>query len=248
MGTVRSGVDVLMLSLYWLEPGDPFPSTEAALEQPPGLLAAGGSLDTPTLVAAYKRGIFPWFSPEEPPLWWTPDPRLVFFPERFHCARRLRRRFRNAGWTVSLAQAFPEVIRACAEPRPDQPGTWISPAMIEAYEGLFHDGYGHSVEIWRDDQLIGGLYGLQLGRVFFGESMFSREPDASKAALFTLSALRGELGIRLLDAQVDSGHLRSLGAELIARTQFEDYLDRWVHEPSAHPGARAARALAELTG
>lgn len=237
-----------MLSLYWLEPGEAFPPTCEALEQPPGLLAAGGSLDTATLVTAYQRGIFPWFSPDEPPLWWTPDPRLVFFPERFHSARRLRRRFRNAGWTVSLDQDFPGVIRACAEPRPDQPGTWISPAMMEAYEGLFDDGYGHSVEIWRDGDLIGGLYGLQLGHVFFGESMFSREPDASKAALFTLSALRGELGIRLLDAQVDSGHLRSLGAELIPRTEFEQYLARWVHASSAHPGPRAARELAELTG
>ncbi len=237
-----------MLSLYWLEPGDVFPPTCQALEHPPGLLAAGGSLDTATLVAAYQRGIFPWFSPDEPPLWWTPDPRLVFFPERFLCAHRLRRRFRNAGWTVSLDLAFPGVIRACAEPRPDQPGTWISPAMMEAYEGLFDDGYGHSVEVWRDNDLIGGLYGLQLGHVFFGESMFSREPDASKAALFTLSAWRGELGIRLLDAQVDSGHLRSLGAELIPRAEFEQYLERWAHASSAHPGPRAACDLATLTG
>lgn len=237
-----------MLSLYWLEPGDTFPPTGDALESPPGLLAAGGSLDTPTLVTAYRRGIFPWFSPDEPPLWWTPDPRLVFFPERFHCARRLRRRFRNLDWTVSLDQAFRGVIRACAEPRPDQPGTWISSAMMEAYEGLFDEGYGHSVEIWRDGNLIGGLYGVQLGGVFFGESMFSREADASKAALFTLSRLRRELGIRLLDAQVDSGHLRSLGAELIPRSEFEQYLERWVHGASAHPGPRAARALADLTG
>jgi len=238
----------VMPSLYWLQPGENFPPSRDALDDPPGLLAAGGSLDTATLVAAYRKGIFPWFNPGEPPLWWTPDPRLVFFPERFHCGRRLRRRLRNADWSVSLDQAFPRVIRACAEPRRGQPGTWISAPMIEAYEGLFRDGYGHSVEIWRQGQLVGGVYGLQLGRVFFGESMFSREPDASKAALFTLSALRGELGLRLLDAQVDSEHLRSLGAECICRREFEDLLRRWAHQPSTHPGPRPAHALTELAG
>lgn len=235
-----------MVALTWLAPGDPFPPVEQALEEPSGLLAAGGALDPNSLLAAYRRGIFPWFNPGDPILWWSPDPRLVLFPERFHCARRLRRRLRNAGFRYSLDQAFTEVMHACAEPRPGQPGTWISPIMIDAYSELFRLGHGHSLEIWHGDELVGGVYGLQLGRVFFGESMFSRVTDASKAALFALSALRDRLGIRLLDCQVDSPHLRSLGAELLPRADFQALLTQWAGGDSGHPGPHPPRELTEL--
>lgn len=234
-----------MPELPWLAPGDPFPPTASALDEPPGLLAAGGSLDTGTLIRAYRQGIFPWFNPGDPILWWTPDPRLVLYPDRFHASRRLRRRLRNADLRFSLDHAFDAVVRACAEPRPDQPGTWITEAMREAYGNLFRIGYAHSVEVWRDDRLVGGVYGVQLGGVFFGESMFSRTSDASKCALWLLCALRDSLGLRLLDCQVASGHLLRLGAEEIPRTDFEDHLSLWTTLPSRHPGHVPPAPLAD---
>lgn len=234
-----------MPALPWLAPGAPFPATSTALDDPPGLLAAGGSLDTQTLVRAYRQGIFPWFNPGEPILWWTPDPRMVLYPGRFHASRRLRRKLRNTDMLFSLDYAFDQVVSACAEPRADQPGTWITETMRAAYGELFRRGYAHSVEVWHNQRLVGGVYGVQLGGVFFGESMFSRVSDASKCALALLCALRESLGLRLIDAQVESAHLRHLGAQLIPRATFEEHLSRWAAGPALHPGPVPPSPLAE---
>lgn len=210
-----------MVALPWLEPGDPFPPPQAALDDPPGLLAAGGDLSTTTLLNAYQAGIFPWFNPGEPPLWWSPDPRLVLLPESFHCSRSLGRLLRRDQFLFSLNTCFPAVIEACARvPRRGQAGTWIVPAMREAYTALHRMGHAHSVEVWHESQLVGGLYGVQLGRAFFGESMFSLASNASKSALAALTALSAPLRIELIDCQVESPHLLTLGATCWPRERF----------------------------
>jgi leucyl/phenylalanyl-tRNA---protein transferase len=213
--------------ITWLSPDDPperFPPHETALRDPPGLLAAGGDLKFERLIAAYERGIFPWYSPGQPVLWWSPDPREVLLPRDFHRSRRLTRSLRSRGFEWQVDRDFAAVVAACAAPRARSPGTWITAEMSAAYCGLHQRGLAHSYEIWRDNRLVGGVYGVQLGRVFFGESMFSRERDASKAALAGLVARSAALGIELIDCQLPSAHLRSLGSHAMPRWQFLRYL------------------------
>ncbi|MCK8515717.1 leucyl/phenylalanyl-tRNA--protein transferase [Methylonatrum kenyense] len=207
-------------------PEDWFPPAEQALDDPDGLLAIGGSLSRHRLLAAYRRGIFPWYSDGQPLLWWTPNPRAVLFPERLHVSRSLRKRLRNGGFRVTWDTDFAAVIDACAAPRAGEPGTWITSAMRAAYLDLHHTGVAHSVEVWRDQTLVGGLYGVLLGTVFFGESMFSHERDASKVALAWLVRTLLPRGLRLIDCQVPSDHLRRLGAEEIPRPDFQRLLEQ----------------------
>lgn len=225
--------------LPWL-PARPvrFPSTEDALHDPDGLLAAGGALTPDWLLEAYRRGIFPWFSEGQPILWWSPDPRMVLFPDEVHVRRSLAKRLRNGGFRVTRDQCFTAVIAACAEMRAQVEGTWITPPMQAAYRRLHELGHAHSVEVWRDDRLVGGLYGVALGRVFFGESMFSRESDASKVALVHLARHLADQGGGLIDCQMHTAHLASLGARDIARRAFIDYLDQYAALP-ADPWALA---------
>jgi leucyl/phenylalanyl-tRNA--protein transferase len=213
----------------WLsEQTDPtwFPPLEQALREPPGLLAAGGDLSPARLLAAYERGVFPWYSAQQPILWWSPDPRMVLFPEEFKCSRSLRKTLRNGSHLTRVDHAFGATIRACSAPRRSGPDTWLNSDMIAAYEQLHALGFGHSIETYRAGQLVGGLYGLQLGQVFFGESMFSLEPDASKIALARLVEECRARDIRLIDCQVASDHLASLGAREVSRSQFVTLLGR----------------------
>jgi leucyl/phenylalanyl-tRNA---protein transferase len=213
--------------ITWLSPDDPperFPPHDAALRDPPGLLAAGGDLTFERLLAAYQRGIFPWYSPGQPVLWWSPDPREVLLPQEFHYSRSLLRSLRTSGFQWCEDRDFAAVVAACAAPRSRSPGTWITPEMSAAYCGLHRRGLAHSYEIWRADRLVGGVYGVRLGRVFFGESMFSRERDASKAALAGLVEHSATLGIDLIDCQLPSAHLRSLGSRAMPRGQFLSFL------------------------
>lgn len=198
-----------------------FPPPEQALDDPNGLLAIGGDLSVDWLLAAYQRGIFPWFDDDRGPiLWWSPDPRAVLYPDALRVTRSLRKRLRNAGFRVTLDEAFEAVTEACAGPRRRQPGTWITPQMRAAYAALHRQGYAHSVEVWEGEELVGGLYGVSLGRMFFGESMFSRRPDASKIALVQLTRQIQRWGFTLIDCQVMNEHLRSLGVVEMPRAQF----------------------------
>ncbi|HSO06936.1 MAG TPA: leucyl/phenylalanyl-tRNA--protein transferase [Pelomicrobium sp.] len=206
--------------IEWLRAGAPFPPVERALRSPNGLLAAGGDLSTERLLDAYRHGIFPWFSDDEPILWWSPDPRMVLFPAEVTVSRSLRRRLRQGDYAVRCDTAFGEVMAACAGPRAGQPGTWITPAMREAYARLHRLGYAHSVETWIDGRLAGGLYGLAIGRAFFGESMFARETDASKIALVHLARQLHAWEFGVIDCQMSTPHLASLGAREIPRTDF----------------------------
>ena len=213
--------------ITWLSPDDPpehFPPHEAALSDPPGLLAAGGDLRPERLLAAYARGIFPWYSPGQPVLWWSPDPREVLLPQRFRRSRSLARAMRSRGFTLHQDRDFAAVVAACAAPRSASPGTWITAEMQDAYCCLHERGWAHSYETWCAGRLVGGLYGVQLGRVFFGESMFSRQSDASKAALAGLVDYSVAQHIELIDCQLASGHLRSLGSQPMRRHEFLGYL------------------------
>jgi len=215
-------------TITWLAPDDGvewFPPIERALDDPPGLLAAGGDLSPGRLVAAYRRGIFPWYSQGQPVLWWCPDPRAVLFPAEFRRTRSLAQSERNRGFEVRYDTAFEAVIDACAAPRHSGPGTWITREMRAAYCELLARGRAHSIETWRAGQLVGGLYGVQLGRVFFGESMFSEERDASKVALSALVRRALASGIELIDCQLASRHLGSLGSRSIPRRVFLDHLE-----------------------
>jgi leucyl/phenylalanyl-tRNA--protein transferase len=209
--------------LPWLDAaGSPaaLPDPAEALSEPNGLLAAGGALDPDWLLAAYRRGIFPWFSDGQPILWWSPDPRAVFDPLRFRPSRSLRRSIRGRGYETHLDRDFGAVIRACAEPREPDGGTWITASMIDAYERMHRLGHAHSVETWQAGRLVGGLYGVRVGAMFFGESMFSHEPDASKVALARLVGEARAGGIALIDCQLPTPHLASLGAETLPRDAF----------------------------
>lgn len=218
-----------MSLLAYLEPGEPFPSTDLALDEPNGLLAAGGVLDTATLLAAYERGIFPWFEPPQPVLWWSPDPRSVLRPDEIHLSRSLRKSLRKNPFEIRVDTAFEAVVEACAAPRDGQRGTWISDQMLEAYSGLHREGFAHSVEAYNPSGiLVGGLYGVRLGGAFFGESMFARETDASKAAFTALSWNLVNMGATLIDCQIESEHLNSLGAVAISRVDFEERLAQTV--------------------
>lgn len=218
-----------MNGLTWLRDSDPpgyFPPVEMALREPNGLLAAGGDLSVERVIAAYAQGIFPWYAEGEPVLWWSPDPREVLVPDQFHCSRSLRRRLRSNAFRITEDNAFAEVIDACAGARAASPGTWITPQMRNAYIGLHRLGLAHSIEVWAGEELVGGLYGVRTGRVFSGESMFSRQDDASKAALAWLAGACPARGIALIDCQVPSVHLRSLGSRALPRAQFVEFLAR----------------------
>ena len=209
--------------LYWVRDNvlaDAFPPAERALDDPEGLLAIGGDLSAARLLAAYRAGIFPWFSEGQPVLWWSPNPRCVLPPDQIRISRSLAKRLRNGHFQVTFNTAFGAVMDGCAAPRKDSASTWITKSMRTAYLRLFQRGYAHSVECWRDGRLAGGLYGVALGRVFFGESMFSRRPDASKVALATLAERLQARQFRLIDCQVDSAHMRRLGARPIDRARF----------------------------
>ncbi|MEW6293202.1 MAG: leucyl/phenylalanyl-tRNA--protein transferase [Pseudomonadota bacterium] len=208
----------------WLYADTPFPPVAQALKEPNGLLAGGGDLSPLRLLAAYRRGIFPWYSPGEPILWWSPDPRMVLFPGALRITRSLAKTLRNADYRVTLDSAFAQVIAACAAvPRPGQNGTWITTEMQQAYIRLHALGYAHSIETWRGGQLVGGLYGVAIGRAFCGESMFSHVTDASKIALAHLCRFLAERGFGIIDCQMETAHLTSLGARPIPR---DDYLAR----------------------
>jgi len=212
----------------WLDPNQAphFPDTFQALQEPNGLLAAGGRLSVEWLLVAYRQGIFPWFSENEPILWWSPAPRTVFVPEKFHCSRSLSRLSRKKRYHITCNQSFAEVIEQCAQPRKTQPETWIIAEMIDAYIDMFKAGFAQSIEC-RDDEnnLVGGVYGVVLGRVFFGESMFSRVSNASKLCLKYILEC-GEFD--LLDCQMPTAHLMSLGAIEIGREAFENHLNRLI--------------------
>jgi leucyl/phenylalanyl-tRNA--protein transferase len=201
---------------------------EHALREPPGLLAAGGDLRPARLLAAYERGVFPWYSAQQPILWWSPDPRMVLFPGEFVCSRSLRKTLRNGPYTTRVDHDFGAVIRACAAPRRTGPDTWLNGDMISSYEQLRELGFGHSIETYEADRLVGGLYGIQLGQVFFGESMFSLRRDASKVALARLIEECRARDIQLIDCQVASSHLASLGARDVSRGQFAALLRRYA--------------------
>ncbi|WP_271270336.1 leucyl/phenylalanyl-tRNA--protein transferase [Aliamphritea hakodatensis] len=219
----------------WLTPDCSFPPIEEALDDPNGLLAAGADLSPERLLNAYRRGIFPWFADDEPILWWSPNPRCVMRPEAIHLSKSLRKRIRRGGFDVSFNNDFAAVINACAQPRPGQPETWITEDIQQAYLNLHHLGHAHSVEVREDGQLIGGLYGIAIGKLFFGESMFSRRTDASKIAYVFFAKQLQKWGYALIDCQVYNDHLASLGAEVIPRTEFKHYLDRYLDIPCTHP-------------
>ena len=213
----------------WLRSGSPFPPIDAALDDPNGLLAAGGDLSPERLLAAYRHGVFPWYNEAQPILWWSPDPRMVLFVSEFKLPRSLRRTVRQHRFEIRADTAFRSVMQGCAEPRSGQSGTWITPAVIAAYEALHRQGYAHSLEAWRGGELVGGLYGVTIGRMFFGESMFAREPDASKVALVKLIAVLAGFGMPLIDCQQETEHLTRFGGRPIRRREFADWLSRLVH-------------------
>jgi leucyl/phenylalanyl-tRNA--protein transferase len=214
-----------------LRPDDAFPPVERALDEPNGLLAAGGSLSIRRLREAYRRGIFPWFSEGDPILWWCPDPRMVLPTGAAHVSRSLRRRLRRDDYEVSFDRAFAQVIRACAAPRAHESGTWLVPAMIRAYERLYDAGLAHSVEVWIDGELAGGLYGVALGRMFYGESMFTRRTDGSKMALVLLAAQLARWQFPWIDCQMRTAHLASLGALDVRRREFVRVVEQLVEVP-----------------
>jgi leucyl/phenylalanyl-tRNA--protein transferase len=205
----------------WLTADAPFPPIEKALIEPNGLLAAGGDLSPIRLLAAYRRGIFPWYSPGEPILWWSPDPRMVLLPDRIRITRSLAKTLRNTDYSIRLDTAFDRVIAACATvPRDGQNGTWITAEMQAAYIRLHALGYAHSIETWHGNRLVGGLYGIAIGRAFFGESMFSHATDASKIALAHLCRYLVTRGFGIIDCQMETTHLASLGARPIPRDEY----------------------------
>jgi leucyl/phenylalanyl-tRNA--protein transferase len=218
-------------TITWLSPQDAperFPPLERALDDPAGLLAAGGDLSPARLLAAYERGIFPWYSPGQPVLWWSPDPRAVLYPSEFRCTRSLAKTLRNRGFELAIDRDFRAVIEGCAAPRASSLGTWITAEMRTAYLELHRHGYAHSIETYLEGELAGGLYGVRLGGIFFGESMFSRERDASKAALARLVQYALDEGIAVIDCQLPSRHLQSLGSRAIARSHFQALLRQHV--------------------
>ena len=206
--------------LKWLERDDPFPAPESSLRQPNGLLCAGADLSVERLLDAYRRGIFPWYSGDEPILWWSPDPRMVLFCDELKVSRSLAKSIRNKGFELKIDSAFSQVTKACAEPRKGEAGTWLRKEMQAAYLALHRAGHAHSFETWQGEALVGGLYGVAIGRMFYGESMFSRATDASKVALVGLVQALIERGFRLIDCQQKTPLLASMGAREIPRIQF----------------------------
>lgn len=222
-----------MIPILAPDPESPFPPTNQALDYPQGLLAIGGDLSPARLINAYQRGIFPWYADDQPILWWSPAPRCVIYPHAVHISRRLRRRYNQGRFSLVADQSFAAVIEACSRPRQDQDGTWITDDMKRAYIRLHELGIAHCVEVYVDGELAGGIYGVALGRIFFGESMFSKYTDASKIALVALCRQLHLWGYTLLDCQVSNPHLLSMGAVEISRQAFNRHLedadrsDRW---------------------
>jgi leucyl/phenylalanyl-tRNA--protein transferase len=216
----------------WLDVQDPFPAVSHALREPNGLLAAGADLSVARLIDAYRHGIFPWYSDDQPLLWWSPDPRMVLFPTRFKLSRSLKKRLRRRDYEIRTDSAFDAVMRACAEPRRGQGGTWITAGMITAYGALHHRGVAHSVETWIGGALTGGLYGVALGRMFYGESMFALATDASKIALAHLARQLQRWNFGMIDCQMTTAHLASFGACEIPRAEFIRKLPELVNYPS----------------
>lgn len=218
--------------LTWLQRDElSFPPLETAMREPNGLLAAGGDLSPERLLAAYRHGCFPWYQEGQPLLWWSPDPRTVLYPEELHVSRSLAKKLRQGVFNVTFDRAFQDVIQGCAAPRDYADGTWITTPMQNAYVTLHQLGVAHSVEVWQDGQLVGGLYGLAMGRLFFGESMFSRATDASKVGFVTLvERLRG-WDFKLIDCQMPTQHLTSFGARTIPRRIFAEALAKYLDEP-----------------
>ena len=215
----------------WLRGRSPFPPVDKALASPNGLLCAGGDLSPQRILDAYSHGIFPWFSEGDPILWWSPDPRMVLFPEELKVSRSLRKTVSRGTFEIRFDTAFREVIEACAAPRDAHGGTWIVPEMVEAYTQLHAMGFAHSVEAWRDGGLVGGLYGMALGRAFFGESMFTRAADASKTALVALVERLRTHDFTVIDCQQNTAHLASLGAREIPRSAFSQLLQESIQYP-----------------
>ena len=227
--------------VIWLSPDDPpsnFPPVSAALTEPDGLLAAGGDLSAERLLCAYRKGIFPWYDDGQPLLWWSPDPRCVFLPGDYRVSRRLQRELQNSSAEIRVNTCFPDVVQHCAGPRKSEQGTWITPAIMNAFDGLHEHRWAHSIEVWESGELVGGLYGLAIGRVFFGESMFSRKSNTSKIALLYLANRLTAGDIELLDCQVVSGHLMTLGARTMPRNDFVRTL-----ESACEPAARMTNWL-----
>ena len=217
--------------IHWLRPAEPFPPVETALAEPNGLLAAGDELSAERLLEAYQQGIFPWFNADQPVLWWSPDPRMVLLPAELRVARSLAKVLRNRVYEVRADSAFRTVMQACAEPRNHQNGTWISPAMIEAYHALHRRGIAHSIETWIDGELAGGLYGVAIGRMYYGESMFTRVTDASKIALVHLVRQLERWGFGMIDCQMHTAHLGRMGGREIPRAAFVRKLGELVNYP-----------------
>ena len=218
----------------WLDPEDdnqPFPDPELALRDPDGLLALGGNLSPRRLLRAYRQGIFPWYCPGQPILWWSPDPRMILFPERIKISRSLRKVLKKQLFLVTMDTAFNIVIQRCSEPRAEQTGSWITPEMAVAYKRLHRLGHAHCVETWHQGKLVGGLYGVAIGQVFYGESMFTRRPDASKVALVYLCTQLQRWGFSLIDCQMHTAHLIRMGAEDIPRSTFIKLLNRYCTAP-----------------
>ncbi|MGE5649136.1 MAG: leucyl/phenylalanyl-tRNA--protein transferase [Bacillota bacterium] len=229
----------------WLEASTPFPDVSSALNEEdgaPGLLAAGGDLSPKRLLEAYRRGIFPWYSEGQPILWWSTDPRMVLFTERFVISHSLRKTLKKVHksmhsdrrWQIRFDTAFEQVMLACAAPRKEGAGTWISEDIIRGYSALHRQGYAHSSELWLDNQLVGGAYGVSIGRMFYGESMFARIPDASKVALaYLVHFLKGQ-GVSMIDCQQETSHLASLGAAPLPRKEFIRLLREAIAQPQIH--------------
>ena len=226
-----------MSGITWLQKTDrpeALPDTSRALAEPNGLLAVGGALTPEWLVHAYRHGVFPWYSAEQPILWWAPDPRAILMPAEFRVSRSLARSIRNRGYVTRIDAAFEAVVAACAGPRRGGAGTWITDEMRDAYVELYRRGLAHSIETWQEDRLVGGLYGVAIGRVFFGESMFTRERDASKVALERLTHECLRLDVALIDCQLPSPHLASLGSRNLPRRDFEATLAGLVQAETRH--------------
>lgn len=216
----------------FLGPSDPFPPVDQALDEPDGLLAAGADLSPGRLIDAYGHGIFPWFNEGDPILWWSPNPRIVLAPREFHVSHSLKKRLKQRRFTVTIDTAFAAVLDECAAPRPDDGGTWLTGPMKAAYLALHEQGVAHSIEVWMDGALAGGIYGVGLGRMFFGESMFSRRTDASKIALAYLAAQLDRWAFPWIDCQLETDHLLSLGAVAVPRHVFVAKVAGLVREPA----------------
>ena len=238
------------LAPFWLDPRDEsgrFPDVSLALTEPDGLLAIGGSLSPARLEAAYRQGIFPWYNEDQPILWWAPNPRTVLFPERIYISRSLRKILRQGRFEISFDLAFDQVVEACQQPRRHESGTWITAEMRAAYGEMHRLGHGHSIECWQQGRLVGGMYGLAFGKVFYGESMFSRQRDASKVVMVYLARQLQQWGYGLIDCQVASPHLFSMGAEEIPREEFMHHLQQLTTQPGHPPPWEITVSLARDT-